>query len=358
MTFLISILTSVVILVILVPVCQVVLTRHGPITRTPLMQRRLREAKMSNRTNFNIDVRWVNIENISPELLKAAIAVEDHLFLVHHGFSLHGLRLAISELIHTGRITNGHSTITNQTARNVFLTLRKHYWRKALEYYYSILMELIWGKRRIMEVYLNIIEMGDGIFGCEAAAFHHFSKHAIDLGLHESILLCVSLRNPRRFTPRLFQSETGWWNDHINSCEWLAEYWKAADGKNIWELHGKDRICLEMIMWASDIAERLSQIAKEGQPIGPLMELLHARGLPRLTNDALIEACREKSADFSTLNVGELVWREKHVGLYVGDGLTVELPSQDRDIPIFTRGEWMGHGKLPFFDYSPVIRPA
>ena len=226
-----------------IPVIQVVATRTGPITETRLMRMRSQEAQAKGRTDFKIDARWVDLGRINYALVKAVIAVEDCIFLVHHGFDSHALCYALKKFLRTGSGIHGTSTITNQTARNVFLTTKKSYWRKALEFYYSFLIERIWGKRRIMEVYLNVIEMGDGVFGCEAAALHHFGKHAADLSLHESILLAVSLRNPRRFSPALFTSGTGWWTKTVEESERRAQSWCVPSNERLWSIQGESRFC-------------------------------------------------------------------------------------------------------------------
>lgn len=382
-----------------IPVIQVVLTRKGPITETPLMRRRLREAKAEGRTDFKIDCRWIEPDKINYDFVKAAIAVEDPIFLSHHGFHLAGLRSSLGELLRTGKVTCGHSTITNQTARNVFLTLRKHYWRKALEFYYTILLELIWGKRRIMEVYLNVIEMGDGVFGCEAAALHHFGKHAAELNLHEAILIAVAFRNPRRFSPALFSSGIDWWTDIIGMCEWMVPYWNAPRDERLWNLRGKKRSCPAWITVAPNIAKRLKKIALErktvhrpggiGAPTGDggfafdcsgLIKsdlwgwkgrrhhpnggaIFCANGMPDVNANEMIGMCRDVSSDFSEIQVGELVWLEGHVGLYVGDGLAaeatplwkngVQLTACNCDREGYPRRDWTKHGKFPFIYYEP-----
>lgn len=385
-----------------VPLIQVCLSKRGPITRTPLMRRRLHEAATGKKSDFSIDMRWVDLDEISPELVKAAIAVEDWHFITHHGIPFRSFRWMLSELYHTGKVTRGESTITNQTARNVFLTIRKHYWRKAYEYYYSLLMELFWGKRRIMEVYLNVIEMGDGVFGCEAAARHHFGKHASELSRHESALLAVSLRNPRRFTPRLFSSGTGWWTEHIASCEWACGNWSVpADG--IWNLKGDAGTCYGPALSASLLAGRLKRIALErktvyrpcgiGSPTrdggfafdcsGLIKSVLwgwkgnnrkyggaryRANGVPDINANRMIETCRDVSTDFSNISVGELVWLEGHVGIYVGDGLAVEsTPAWKNGVQLTAcncereghpRRDWTKHGKFPYVDYARPAPPA
>ena len=388
---------------LLLPVIQVFRTRTGPITTTRLMCRRLREAREEGRTDFLIDVRWVGLDQISCELVKAVIAVEDCNFLSHHGFSPDGLRLALGELLRTGHVTYGYSTITNQTARNVFLTIRKHYWRKALEFYYSILIEFIWGKRRIMEVYLNVIEMGDGIFGGEAAARGHFGKRAATLTLHESVLLAVSLRNPRRFSPKLFVSGIDWWTDVIDTCEWMVSQWNPPDDESFWNLCGNKRNCGQVITVAARIASRLKKIARDrktvyrrgaiGSPADDGRLAFGSSGL--IKNDlwdwkgqghrnggdaygatcvpddmganTMIGMCRNVSSDFSKIQVGELVWIEGHVGLYVGDGLAVEstplwkngvqLTACKCDREGYPRRDWTKHGKFPFIGYArPILK--
>ena len=379
---------------LLLPVIQVFRTRSGPITKTRLMRRRLREARAEGRTDFRIDVRWVGLDDrISYELVKAVISVEDCLFLLHHGFFLPGLRLAVGELLRTGHVTYGCSTITNQTARNVFLTIRKHYWRKVLEFYYSILLELIWGKRRIMEVYLNVIEMGDGIFGCEAASLGHFGKHAAALTLHESILLAVSLRNPRRFSPKLFSSGTGWWTKRIDACEGQVTHWNPPGDERIWSLRGNRRKCGGYVVAsAASVARRLMKIARDGKTVyrrgavdSPTGDGRHAFGdsgliisalgsrkghgnrndVPDIDANVLFRLCRNVSSDFSEIQVGELVWSEGHVGLYVGDGLAVEstplwkngvqFTACNCDREDYPRHDWSKHGKFPLIGYAQPI---
>jgi len=126
------------------------------------------------------------------------MASEDNLFQVHSGFSERGIRQAVEEKLSNGEVRHGGSTISQQTAKNVFTSGRRTYVRKAVEVYYTFLIEKIWGKRRIMEVYLNVIEMGDGVFGAEAAAQQFFHKPAEKLTRREAALIAACLPNPRK----------------------------------------------------------------------------------------------------------------------------------------------------------------
>lgn len=141
---------------------------------------------------------WVNLDKISAYLPQAVVASEDNLFLDHNGFDLDQIEKAREEA-QKGKRQRGASTISQQTAKNVFLWPGKSYIRKGFEAYYTVLIELIWGKKRIMEVYLNSIEMGDGIYGAEAVAKGHFDKQAKDLTRDECALIAATLPNPIKY---------------------------------------------------------------------------------------------------------------------------------------------------------------
>jgi monofunctional biosynthetic peptidoglycan transglycosylase len=144
---------------------------------------------------------WVSYDAISPNLARAVIAAEDSGFCAHWGFDFAAIRRALEHNEDSKRLRGG-STISNQTAKNVFLwpgdTRATRYARKAIEPYFTLLIEMMWGKRRILEVYLNVVEWGPGIYGAEAAAQHHFSKPASKLSRREAALLAAVLPNPRR----------------------------------------------------------------------------------------------------------------------------------------------------------------
>jgi monofunctional biosynthetic peptidoglycan transglycosylase len=160
---------------------------------TPLMLSR----KISS--GAPIKHKWLNIKNISPYLINCAVAAEDNHFQGHNGFDFVEIQKAIKERTR-GRF-RGASTISQQTAKNVFLWQGKSWLRKGLEVYFTFLIETFWSKERIMEVYLNIIEMGKGIYGAEAAAQHYFKKSAGKLSQYQAALIVASFPNPLERNP-------------------------------------------------------------------------------------------------------------------------------------------------------------
>lgn len=170
-----------------------------PVWLTPLMLIRSVEAIGDGRTLRN-SKEWVPIEKISPYLIQAVIASEDNLFLEHNGFSLKDMKKAWQHNKKGKRIRGG-STISQQTAKNVFLWNKRSYVRKGLEAYFTVLIELFWSKKRIMEVYLNVIEMGDGIYGAQAAAMEYYGKDATKLTRRQAASIAVCLPNPRKYNP-------------------------------------------------------------------------------------------------------------------------------------------------------------
>ncbi|MCV9930256.1 monofunctional biosynthetic peptidoglycan transglycosylase [Flavobacterium sp. LS1R49] len=175
----------------------VVLFKYVPVPFTPLMVIRGIENKMSGKENF-FSHDWEPLENISVNLQKAVIASEDGTFLKHNGFDFKALQKAYKSN-ERGRKIRGGSTISQQTAKNVFLWQGKSYFRKGLEAYFTVLIELVWGKERIMEVYLNSIEMGDGVYGAEAAAQHWYRKSASELTPIQAAGIAAILPNPLKF---------------------------------------------------------------------------------------------------------------------------------------------------------------
>jgi monofunctional biosynthetic peptidoglycan transglycosylase len=143
---------------------------------------------------------WIPIRKISPNMILAAVAAEDNNFLYHHGIDYKAIHEAY-EYNKRGRKLRGASTITQQTSKNVFLWLNRNYIRKGLEFYFTEILELLWGKERIMEVYLNSIEMGNGIYGIEAASWTYFHKPASKLTRGESALIAAAFPNPRKRNP-------------------------------------------------------------------------------------------------------------------------------------------------------------
>ncbi|WP_299597795.1 monofunctional biosynthetic peptidoglycan transglycosylase [uncultured Microbulbifer sp.] len=142
---------------------------------------------------------WQPLSRISPNLQMAVIAAEDQKFSHHHGFDFSSLQKALNE---NRKRIRGASTITQQTAKNLFLWNGRSYVRKGLEAWFTLLMELLWPKERILEAYLNIAEFGEGIYGAEAAARNHFGVPAQSLNRWQSGLLAAVLPNPRRMSAR------------------------------------------------------------------------------------------------------------------------------------------------------------
>jgi len=175
----------------------VLLYKYVPVYYTPLMVVRSVEQLKKNK-KFRIDHQWVPMSEISPYLVQAVVASEDNLFLIHSGFDFDQIELAQQEA-EKGRRLRGASTISQQTAKNVFLLPNRSWIRKGLEVYFTVLIEFVWGKERIMEVYLNSIEMGDGIFGAQAVAKAHFQTTAKSLTIPEAALIAATLPNPRVF---------------------------------------------------------------------------------------------------------------------------------------------------------------
>lgn len=175
----------------------VVLYRYVPVYITPLMVIRLVEQKSAGE-EFKLKHDWVSIDKISHHMAQAVVASEDNLFLEHHGFDVDQIKKAIEES-KRGKRHRGASTISQQTAKNVFLWNGGGYFRKGLEAYFTVLIELLWSKERIMEIYLNSIEMGEGIYGVEAVAQEHFGKQARVLTRNECALIAATLPNPLRF---------------------------------------------------------------------------------------------------------------------------------------------------------------
>ncbi|EAZ81927.1 monofunctional biosynthetic peptidoglycan transglycosylase [Algoriphagus machipongonensis] len=178
-----------------------VLYRFVPVPVTPLMVIRLFEQTFDSEKKVKLEKDWVPISEISKYAAQAVYASEDQKFLDHHGFDFEAMQKAW-ENNKKGKLVKGASTITQQTVKNVFLWPGRNYLRKGLEAYFTVLVELIWPKERIMEVYLNVIEMGPGIYGIEAAAQNYYGKSAIDLNRNEAAMIAAVLPNPIRWNPK------------------------------------------------------------------------------------------------------------------------------------------------------------
>ncbi|MBO4916999.1 MAG: monofunctional biosynthetic peptidoglycan transglycosylase [Bacteroidales bacterium] len=179
--------------VILLSVLYVLILKWVPVWVTPIMVSRSIEYRQD--PSFKTVKRWCRLEDISPELIKAVITSEDNLFVEHSGFDRKAIEQALKEK-REGKRLRGASTISQQTAKNVFTLHKRTVWRKAVEGWFTLLIEWIWGKERIMEVYLNVAEMGKGVYGAQAAAQAFFGKDASALTRREAATLAACLPAP------------------------------------------------------------------------------------------------------------------------------------------------------------------
>jgi monofunctional biosynthetic peptidoglycan transglycosylase len=175
----------------------VVVFRFVPVPTSGLMVQRRLEA-WSEHKPYSARHRWVPLEDISPSLGVAVIAAEDQNFTEHFGFDWQAIEKAVQHNEHSRR-KRGASTVSQQTAKNLFLWSSRSWTRKGLEAWFTLLIEAGWSKKRILEVYLNIVEFGDGVYGAEAAARAYFGKSAKRLTPSEAALLAAVLPNPHRF---------------------------------------------------------------------------------------------------------------------------------------------------------------
>jgi monofunctional biosynthetic peptidoglycan transglycosylase len=167
-----------------------------PLTTAVMIERRV--GALWHHRAYQARYHWVRWDRISPQAALAVVAAEDQKFADHHGFDVESIQSAIDEHGRGGRL-RGASTISQQAAKNLFLWSGRSFVRKGLEAYFTALIELTWSKRRILEVYLNIVEFGDGVFGVEAASQRYFRKPASRLQPEEAALLAAVLPNPLRF---------------------------------------------------------------------------------------------------------------------------------------------------------------
>ena len=181
-------------------ILSVVALRFFPVYFTPLMFIRCYE-QVADGKDLKLSHHWVPLEKISPNLPRAVIASEDANFLKHHGFDYKAIEHAAKRnREHPEKRKLGASTISQQTAKNVFLWPGRSWVRKGFEVYFTFMIELMWSKQRIMEVYLNSIEMGDGIYGADAVSEEHFNTTAQNLSKAQCALIAATLPNPRKFS--------------------------------------------------------------------------------------------------------------------------------------------------------------
>lgn len=170
---------------------------HNPST-SAFMEQRL-EVLQNKNPSAELRHQWVPYSRISNNLKRALIAAEDSKFLDHEGFDWEGIQKAYEKNQKKGRIVAGGSTISQQLAKNLFLSSRKVFWRKAEEAVITVMLERMMSKRRILEIYLNVIEWGNGVFGAEAAARHYYKTSASSLSAEQSARLASMVPNPRYY---------------------------------------------------------------------------------------------------------------------------------------------------------------
>lgn len=191
---------------VLLSILIVVMLKWIPVTNTPLMLRR--SLQSIGVKGVTVKYKWTPIEDISDEMIYAVIAAEDQRFFQHNGFDKHEIgRMKLRHLF-DGSPIRGCSTISQQTAKNCFTWGTKTWLRKGVEAYFTVLIEKIWGKERILEVYMNVAEMGPGIYGAEAAARRFYHIHASDLTMADASSLACCLPNPLHRDP-------AWANRHM-----------------------------------------------------------------------------------------------------------------------------------------------
>ena len=182
----------------IISIASVILFRWVPVPVTPLMLIRCWEQTTDGK-EIKLKKDWEPLENISPHLALAVVCSEDQNFLNHYGFDVEAIKKAMSHNEKSKR-KRGASTISQQTAKNVFLWPGRSWLRKGLEVYFTLAIETLWSKERIMEVYLNVIETGDGVYGAQASAQQFFKKDAVKLSKSEAALIAAVLPNPRKYS--------------------------------------------------------------------------------------------------------------------------------------------------------------
>lgn len=175
--------------------------KWNPPHETNFMEIRLDELQATN-PQAKLQYQWVPYEKISANLKRAVVAAEDDKFIDHNGFDWEGIENALKKNQRKGKRVAGGSTITQQLAKNLFLSPSRSYARKIEEAVITVMIELLWSKRRILEVYLNVVEWGNGIFGAEAGARRHFGQSAAYLNEAQAARMAVMLPSPRRFEKR------------------------------------------------------------------------------------------------------------------------------------------------------------
>lgn len=176
----------------------IIIYRVVPVPVTPLQVIRVYE-QFTNDKPLKLSKHWKSIDYVNDKFCYAVLTSEDIKFMHHYGFDFEQIYKSIKKGLDTGKKMRGASTISQQTAKNLFFTPKRSWIRKVPEMGVTICLELLWTKKRILEVYINIIEMGDGIYGVEAAANKYFNKTAANLSKRECALIAACLPNPRKY---------------------------------------------------------------------------------------------------------------------------------------------------------------
>ena len=178
----------------------VLLYKVVPVTWTPLMLKR--SVENIDQKGYRNHRTWVDLDEIAPVMVRAVIASEDSRFMEHWGFDFQELAKMTDDHKKKGKKIRGCSTISQQVAKNCFTFCGHNWWRKGFETYYTLLIESLWSKERIMEVYLNVTETGKGVFGVEEAAMRNFDRHASKLNTHQAVSIACVLPNPLIRSPK------------------------------------------------------------------------------------------------------------------------------------------------------------
>ena len=190
-----------VLILLIIPAIQVLLIRFiNPPATMPMILRSIHSRFDSSMTHAN-KFQWVSIRNVPESFLTCVWQSEDRHFLEHFGFDWEEIQNAREEAKATGKLARGASTMTQQCARSLFLWQSRSWLRKGIEAYYTVLLELLLPKKRIFELYINVIELGDGIYGLEAASHHYYGIAAISMTKEESAMLVAIMPNPKQWDP-------------------------------------------------------------------------------------------------------------------------------------------------------------
>lgn len=205
-------------------IASVILFRFIPVFFTPLMAIRFVEQMFDSERDIQFKKDWEPISNISPLLVKAVITSEDQRFNEHFGLDMEAIQKAAQYNEKHKNRKRGASTISQQTAKNVFLFPSRTWLRKGFEVYFTFLIEIFWSKQRIMEVYLNVIELGNGIYGAEAASQYYFNKPASKLSMQQAASLAAILPLPLKWSPVKPNARV------VRRTEWIKRYMRYSEG--------------------------------------------------------------------------------------------------------------------------------